>query len=96
MGCVGHTGLIRSLCAVEGQRMFLSGSRDRTVRLWSLSSQGDGSAEIPCQLIYRRHQKTVLAVEFLERTGSVISCSGSIHVNFPLAFCCTHCQVHHL
>ena len=82
MGWLGHTGPVRSLCAVEGHGLFLSGSRDRTVKVWNLNSQGDGSADIPCLLTYRRHQKTVLAVDFLERTGSVISCSGSIHVSF--------------
>jgi WD repeat-containing protein 81 len=78
---LGHTGPVRSLCALEGQGRFFSGSRDRTVKVWSLDSQGDGSADISCLLTYQGHKKTVLAVDYLERTTSVISCSASIHVS---------------
>jgi WD repeat-containing protein 81 len=79
----GHTGPVRSLCALEGQGRFFSGSRDRTVKVWSLDSQGDGSADISCLLTYQGHKKTVLAVDYLERTTSVISCSASIHIWNP-------------
>eukprot|EP00118_Oscarella_pearsei_P011640 m.79677 g.79677 ORF g.79677 m.79677 type:complete len:1819 (+) comp36147_c0_seq2:63-5519(+) len=80
---VGHVGAVRSLCAANSQQFFLSGGKDKTVKLWSLTSQGDGSAELTSQFTYTDHQRPLLGVHYIERTNSVLSCCSSLHIWDP-------------
>ena len=58
----------------------MSGSKDKTVKIWSLRNQGKGSNSVGCQLTYTGHQKLVTAVELLERIDTVASCDGTLQV----------------
>lgn len=64
----------------DGEHFFISGSKDKTVKIWSLRNQGRSSSAVSCQLTYNGHQKAVVAVELLERTDTVASCDGTLQV----------------
>ncbi|PVD25475.1 hypothetical protein C0Q70_13131 [Pomacea canaliculata] len=80
---VGHSGSIRSLLVMDTENCFLSTSKDKTVRLWSITSQGDGISRVPCQWIYQHHKKSVFSVAFVESLRLVASCDSSVHVWDP-------------
>lgn len=77
---VGHGGAVKCMAALSGEDFFLSGSKDKTVRLWALYNRGDGSHETEPRLTYDRHKKSVFYVGLLEAPQHVVSCDGTIHI----------------
>ena len=71
---------MKCLTLSDGEHFFVSGSKDKTAKIWSLRNQGKGSASVGCQLTYTGHQKAVTAVELLERIDTVASCDGLLQV----------------
>lgn len=88
VGPSGHKAAVKALAVSDGEHFFLSGSRDKTVKVWSLRNQGVGSMSVAPQLTYSGHQKPVVAVELLEETDTVASCDGTLHVSYVLACAC--------
>ena len=80
----GHRGSVRCLAVSDTEHFFLSSSKDRTVKLWLLRNQGNGSAHISPYLTYSQHQKAVSHVELISTTENAISCDGTVHVSEPL------------
>ncbi|XP_066597438.1 WD repeat-containing protein 81 isoform X2 [Prorops nasuta] len=76
---LGHTNSVRCMCVLDNENSFISGSRDKTVKLWSLRSQGDGSTASSCQYTYTGHKKSILALTFLESLRYAVTCDGVIH-----------------
>ncbi|XP_062328258.1 WD repeat-containing protein 81 [Osmerus eperlanus] len=77
---LGHTGTAKCLAPLAGEDYFLSGSKDKTVRLWPLYNHGDGTREVESRLTYAEHRKSVFYVGQLEALQEVVSCDGTIHL----------------
>lgn len=77
---LGHTGTVKCLAPLAGENYFLSGSKDKTVRLWPLYNHGDGTREVEARLTYTDHRKSVFYVGQLETSQEVVSCDGTIHL----------------
>ena len=78
---IGHKGAIKSLAVADSEHYFASGSKDKTVKIWTLRNHGDGSTSSTARYTYCGHQKPVVAVELLEAMDNVVSCDGSVHVS---------------
>ncbi|CAG8474645.1 6116_t:CDS:10 [Ambispora gerdemannii] len=92
---LGHNSAIRGIGINENSRIIASGSRDRTVKIWSLDIHHgvENSANEPyseCLMTYNGHRKTGVGdVYFVGGGGSlglhdvVASCDGLIHLWVP-------------
>lgn len=79
----GHSGAVKCVAPLSNEDFFLSGSKDRTVRLWPLYNYGDGTSETAPRLIYAQHRKSVFFVGQLEAPQCVVSCDGAVHIWDP-------------
>ncbi|XP_041850568.1 WD repeat-containing protein 81 [Melanotaenia boesemani] len=77
---LGHSGTTKCLSPLAGEDYFLSGSKDKTVKLWPLYNHGDGTQEVEPRLTYSEHRKSVFYVGQLETSQEVVSCDGTVHL----------------
>ena len=80
---VGHNANVKSLFVLDNENSFLSSSRDKTVKVWSLRSQGDGSSVMNPQWSYNLHKKSVMSVYFMDSMNLAVSCDSTIHIWDP-------------
>ncbi|KAM9811368.1 WD repeat-containing protein 81 isoform 1-T2 [Syngnathus typhle] len=76
----GHSGATKCLAPLAGEDYFLSGGKDKTVKLWPLYNRGDGTQEVEARLTYTDHRKSVFYVGQLEASQEVVSCDGTVHL----------------
>ncbi|XP_029027126.1 WD repeat-containing protein 81 [Betta splendens] len=77
---LGHSGTTKCLAPLAGEDYFLSGSKDKTVKLWPLYNHGDGTQEVEPRLTYSEHRKSIFYVGQLEASLEVVSCDGTVHL----------------
>ncbi|CAG9584549.1 unnamed protein product [Danaus chrysippus] len=80
---VGHTHSVKSIHCLDNENSFMSGSKDKTVRLWSLRNQGEGNATTQCIWTYTGHKKGVLSLTFLESLRLAVSTDSVVHLWDP-------------
>lgn len=76
----GHSDAIKDLCIQDSEHLFLSASRDKTVKLWLLSNHGDGTGQSACSWTTYDHRKSVFAVDMVDVMRRAVSCDGSVHI----------------
>lgn len=79
---VGHGSRVNVVAQDECSRLLATGSRDRTVKLWSLNSIHrdieNGLSNSDAAHTYTAHQRSVSDVAFLD--SSLVTCDGSVHL----------------
>ncbi|XP_047516926.1 WD repeat-containing protein 81 isoform X2 [Pieris napi] len=91
----GHTHSVKSIHCLDNENSFMSGSKDKTVRLWSLRNMGDGNAITQCNWTYTGHKKGVLSLAFLESLRLAVSTDSVVHIWDPFMESVV-CQLDHL
>ncbi|XP_067941415.1 WD repeat-containing protein 81-like [Watersipora subatra] len=81
---IGHVGAVKSLHALENENSFISGGKDKTVRLWSLRNTGAGDTRCTSQFTYVEHKRPVFSAAYLDSVKLIASCDGAIHVWDPV------------
>ena len=82
---VGHSSGGVKLHVLDNENSFLSGGgpKDRTVKVWSIRSQGDGTSAVAPQWTYSLHKKAINNVLFLDGLRLAVSCDTAVHVWDP-------------
>lgn len=77
----GHMDGIKDLYIQDSEHLFLSASKDKTVKLWSLSNHGDGTGQSASSWTTYEHRRPVFAIDVIDVMRQAVSCDGSVHVS---------------
>lgn len=81
---IGHTNAITDFCIHASEQYFLSGSKDSTIKIWSLKPKGSGNSQLACQSTYHRHKDSITKVIQLFSNNQIVSCDGNVHIWDPI------------
>jgi WD repeat-containing protein 81 len=73
--------VVKDIHIQDSEHLFLSASRDKTVKLWLLNNHGDGTGQSACSWTTYDHRKPVFAVDVIDVMRQAVSCDGSVHVS---------------
>ena len=73
--------MVKDIHIQDSEHLFLSASRDKTVKLWLLNNHGDGTGQSACSWTTYDHRKPVFAVDVIDVMRQAVSCDGSVHVS---------------
>ena len=83
----GHTSSVKSILPLDNESSIITGSKDKTVKLWSLKNHGNSNGNKKnvqnCQWTYTHHKKPVFSLLFIENLRVCASCDGSVHIWNP-------------
>ncbi|XP_078593902.1 WD repeat-containing protein 81-like [Branchiostoma floridae x Branchiostoma japonicum] len=79
----GHSNSVRSLYIMDMENAFMSASKDKTVKLWSIRNHGDGYSRSGCRWTYTQHRKSVFHVGMVEPLRLAASCDTNVHLWDP-------------
>ncbi|KZS10887.1 Uncharacterized protein APZ42_024536 [Daphnia magna] len=79
----GHSAGIRTIHVMDSEIGMLTAGRDKTARVWSLHSQGDGNNCVSASYVYQQHRKPLLGVCFIDTARLAASCDGAVHLWDP-------------
>ena len=94
--CIYHivfipsAGAVRSLRVLDNENSFLSASKDKTVKLWSIKNSGDGLGRAHPRWTYTHHKKSVFSVIFVNSLRLVASCDSTVHLWDPFVGAVVH------
>lgn len=71
---------MKCFCVPDDELYFFSGSRDRTVKIWSLHNRTDEMEMYHCRRTYTEHQRPLLGIQFIQSLQQVVSCDSTLHV----------------
>lgn len=78
----GHSSAVKCLLSLDNESSIISGSKDRTVKLWTIRKQNKVNKKT-CQWTYTQHKKPVSSLLFIENLRMCASSDGSVHVWDP-------------
>ncbi|OQV18518.1 WD repeat-containing protein 81 [Hypsibius exemplaris] len=78
-----HSGPVKSISVLDCEYSFMTASKDKTVRLWSIRNCGDGSLVSQSDGLYLDHKRPVTELRFLARERLAASCDGAVNLWDP-------------
>lgn len=80
---LAHSGPVKNISVLDCEYSFMSASKDKTVRLWSIRNCGDGTVVSQADALYLDHKRPVTEIRFLARERLAASCDGAVHLWDP-------------
>ncbi|XP_076820029.1 WD repeat-containing protein 81-like isoform X2 [Clavelina lepadiformis] len=77
----GHSAAVRNIFVPDSEQWFMSSSKDKTVKLWSLCDVT--KQELQPLFVYDSHKKPLIYTTLVEAYSKVASCDGTLHIWDP-------------
>eukprot|EP01064_Diplonema_japonicum_P023323 TRINITY_DN33760_c0_g1_i1.p1 TRINITY_DN33760_c0_g1~~TRINITY_DN33760_c0_g1_i1.p1 ORF type:complete len:396 (+),score=13.80 TRINITY_DN33760_c0_g1_i1:172-1188(+) len=79
----GHEGPVYGICFAPGAQRFVSGGKDKTIRLWNVETEEDQEMEATTPVVRTiSHPGVVLAVDYSPTGNEIVSSSDDYNIYF--------------